>query len=62
MDKIVYSTALTSDTINAYTYYEFCKEKYPKGSIETNAAFVHFCNACERENKSPLIVAKALSK
>ena len=62
MNNIVYTTAVSKETVEAYERYQNAKEKYPNGDIKLNAYWNQFCNACDKENKAPLSVAKTLSQ
>ena len=59
MNNIVYSTALKPETIKAYERYQLTKT-LPSGDFKRNAAWIDFCNACEKENKRPLDVVNTL--
>lgn len=60
MSNIVYTTALNKEILLAYKHYQSCKEKFPINDPKVNAAFITFADACEKVNKSPLIVIESL--
>ena len=61
MSNIVYSTAITKETADAYQRYQDAKQKYPSKDTRLNVYWINFCKACDKENKAPLVVAKTLS-
>ena len=62
MSNIVYTTSIKRETVEAYERYQQAKQKYPSGDVRRNTYWIQFCNACEKENKTPLTVAQTLSE
>ena len=61
MKNIVYTTSISDKTVKAYKDYADALTKYPSGDRHRSAAWIRFCDACEKENKSPLKVIESLN-
>jgi hypothetical protein len=62
MSNIVYSTSIPNEVMTSYQQYQKAKEKFPSGDYKRNAAWLRFCETCERHNKQPMSIVKELSE
>lgn len=58
--RIVYSTTPSEKVIELFLRWYNRKYTYNYTQVGINSAWIDFSNECERENLSPLLIAKTL--